>query len=196
MDVNDSKPNYFERRLGCFLQFFFLLDNHSSISHKVLRIPPLYEKLHAIIILQLIWSRNLNKAWIILTTFQDISRCLLWTQRHHQTWPKIRTDSLSKPIDLLMLNRLKESHCQLKVSPQILLVVFILWMYMFSYTRVSAIWFAYLGVLNFLEKVHGSDDIFFWIYTIDIFTWIYDIVLFCFGPFAEDFDLFAIILVI
>ncbi|KAK6138891.1 hypothetical protein DH2020_027365 [Rehmannia glutinosa] len=45
---------------------------------------------------------------------EDISRCLLWTQRHHQTWPPIRTDSMTKPIDLLMLNRLKESHCQIR----------------------------------------------------------------------------------
>lgn len=45
---------------------------------------------------------------------EDISRCLLWTQRHHQTWPPIRTDALSKPLDLLMLNRLKESYCQIK----------------------------------------------------------------------------------
>ncbi|KAL6519926.1 Actin-like protein arp9 [Orobanche minor] len=45
---------------------------------------------------------------------EDISRCLIWTQRHHQTWPPIRTDALTKPIDLLMLNRLKESHCQIR----------------------------------------------------------------------------------
>ncbi|XP_021751791.1 actin-related protein 9-like isoform X2 [Chenopodium quinoa] len=45
---------------------------------------------------------------------EDISRCLLWTQRHHQTWPPIRTDAVAKPIDLLMLNRLKESYCQIK----------------------------------------------------------------------------------
>ncbi|KAL2463667.1 Actin-related protein 9 [Forsythia ovata] len=45
---------------------------------------------------------------------EDISRCLLWTQRHHQTWPPIRTDAVTKPIDLLMLNRLKESFCQIK----------------------------------------------------------------------------------
>ncbi|CAA0806660.1 Actin-related protein 9 [Striga hermonthica] len=45
---------------------------------------------------------------------EDISRCLLWTQRHHQTWPPIRTDALTKPMDLLMLNRLKESHCQIR----------------------------------------------------------------------------------
>ncbi|KAK4586147.1 hypothetical protein RGQ29_023370 [Quercus rubra] len=45
---------------------------------------------------------------------EDISRCLLWTQRHHQTWPQIRTDILTKPIDLLMLNRLKETYCEIK----------------------------------------------------------------------------------
>ncbi|GMP77397.1 hypothetical protein CsSME_00033682 [Camellia sinensis var. sinensis] len=45
---------------------------------------------------------------------EDISRCLLWTQRHHQTWPPIRTDALTKPVDLLMLNRLKEMYCQIK----------------------------------------------------------------------------------
>ncbi|XAR49001.1 hypothetical protein NMG60_11032011 [Bertholletia excelsa] len=45
---------------------------------------------------------------------EDISRCLLWTQRHHQTWPPIRTDALTKPMDLLMLNRLKETYCQIK----------------------------------------------------------------------------------
>ncbi|XP_058084222.1 actin-related protein 9 isoform X2 [Magnolia sinica] len=42
---------------------------------------------------------------------EDISRCLLWVQRHHQTWPTIRTDPLAKPVDLLMLNKLKESYC-------------------------------------------------------------------------------------
>ncbi|WOH12740.1 hypothetical protein DCAR_0832248 [Daucus carota subsp. sativus] len=45
---------------------------------------------------------------------EDISRCLLWTQRHHQTWPPIRTDTLMKPVDLLMLNRLKESYCEIR----------------------------------------------------------------------------------
>ncbi|MED6150241.1 Actin-like protein arp9 (SWI/SNF complex component arp9) [Stylosanthes scabra] len=45
---------------------------------------------------------------------EDISRCLLWTQRHHQTWPQIRTDMLTKPIDLLMLNQLKETYCEIK----------------------------------------------------------------------------------
>lgn len=45
---------------------------------------------------------------------EDISRCLLWTQRHHQTWPPVRTDALVKPIDLLMLNGLKETCCQVK----------------------------------------------------------------------------------
>ncbi|XP_059650895.1 actin-related protein 9 [Cornus florida] len=45
---------------------------------------------------------------------EDISRCLLWTQRHHQTWPPIRTDAMTKPVDLLMLNRLKETYCQIR----------------------------------------------------------------------------------
>ncbi|XP_065861767.1 actin-related protein 9 isoform X2 [Euphorbia lathyris] len=45
---------------------------------------------------------------------EDMSRCLLWTQRHHQTWPQIRTDILTKPIDLLMLNRLRESYCEIR----------------------------------------------------------------------------------
>ncbi|XP_010274818.1 PREDICTED: actin-related protein 9 [Nelumbo nucifera] len=45
---------------------------------------------------------------------EDISRCLLWIQQHHQTWPSISTDPLVKPIDLLMLNKLKESYCQVK----------------------------------------------------------------------------------
>ncbi|XP_038877353.1 actin-related protein 9 [Benincasa hispida] len=45
---------------------------------------------------------------------EDLSRCLLWTQRHHQTWPPIRTDILSKPVDLLMLNRLKESYSEIR----------------------------------------------------------------------------------
>ncbi|KAK2647238.1 hypothetical protein Ddye_022433 [Dipteronia dyeriana] len=45
---------------------------------------------------------------------EDISRCLLWTQRHHQTWPQIRTDILTKPMDLIMLNKLKESYCEIK----------------------------------------------------------------------------------
>ncbi|RAL38375.1 hypothetical protein DM860_002353 [Cuscuta australis] len=45
---------------------------------------------------------------------EDISRCLLWTQRHHQTWPPIRTDALAKPVDLLMLNKLRESYCVIR----------------------------------------------------------------------------------
>lgn len=45
---------------------------------------------------------------------EDISRCLLWTQRHQQSWPPIRTDPLSKSVDLLMLNKLKETYCQMK----------------------------------------------------------------------------------
>lgn len=45
---------------------------------------------------------------------EDISRCLLWTQRHHQTWPQVRTDMLTKPLDMLMLNELKESYCYIQ----------------------------------------------------------------------------------
>lgn len=45
---------------------------------------------------------------------EDISRCLLWAQRHHQTWPAIHTKPLQKPIDLLMLNKLKESYCRIR----------------------------------------------------------------------------------
>ncbi|GJS37925.1 actin-related protein 9 [Tanacetum coccineum] len=53
----------------------------------------------------------------------DVSRCLLWTQRHHQTWPPILTDALAKPIDLLMLNRLKESYCQIHVEKGVIVRV-------------------------------------------------------------------------
>ncbi|KAB2625609.1 actin-related protein 9, partial [Pyrus ussuriensis x Pyrus communis] len=45
---------------------------------------------------------------------EDISRCLFWTQRHHQMWPQIHTDMFTKLIDLLMRNRLKESYCEIK----------------------------------------------------------------------------------
>lgn len=45
---------------------------------------------------------------------EDISRCLLWVQRHHQTWPPIHTNPLVKPIDMLMLNKIKESYCQIR----------------------------------------------------------------------------------
>ncbi|CAH2046596.1 unnamed protein product, partial [Thlaspi arvense] len=44
----------------------------------------------------------------------DICRCLLWIQRHYQSWPQIRTDVLAKPIDMLMLNQFKESYCEIK----------------------------------------------------------------------------------
>ncbi|KAL0684640.1 hypothetical protein Bca4012_051488 [Brassica carinata] len=44
----------------------------------------------------------------------DICRCLLWIQRHYQNWPQLRTDVLAKPIDMLMLNRLKESYCEIR----------------------------------------------------------------------------------
>ncbi|KAF6153224.1 hypothetical protein GIB67_036570 [Kingdonia uniflora] len=45
---------------------------------------------------------------------EDVSRCLLWIQRHHQAWPSIRTDPLLKHVDLLMLNKLKQSYCQIR----------------------------------------------------------------------------------
>ncbi|XP_022722649.1 actin-related protein 9-like [Durio zibethinus] len=63
---------------------------------------------------QLLLVRGSNLVIINPGAANDISRCLLWTQRHHQTWPQIRTDILTKPIDLLMLNRLKESYCEIQ----------------------------------------------------------------------------------
>ncbi|KAH9319142.1 hypothetical protein KI387_020911, partial [Taxus chinensis] len=45
---------------------------------------------------------------------EDISRCLLWVEQHRQTWPPIDTDPMVKPLDLLMLNRLKETFCKFK----------------------------------------------------------------------------------
>ncbi|WOL05141.1 actin-related protein 9 isoform X1 [Canna indica] len=45
---------------------------------------------------------------------EDISRCLLWVQHYHQTWPHIQTNPLEKPIDMLMLNKIKESYCQIR----------------------------------------------------------------------------------
>ncbi|KAK8448455.1 hypothetical protein SEVIR_7G016900v4 [Setaria viridis] len=44
----------------------------------------------------------------------DISRCLLWVQRRHHTWPNFQTDPVSKPIDMLMLNKIKESYSQIR----------------------------------------------------------------------------------
>ncbi|XP_020261397.1 actin-related protein 9 isoform X2 [Asparagus officinalis] len=45
---------------------------------------------------------------------EDISRCLLWVQHHHQRWPAIHTKPIQRPIDLLMLNKLKESYCNIR----------------------------------------------------------------------------------
>ncbi|XP_020580420.1 actin-related protein 9 isoform X2 [Phalaenopsis equestris] len=45
---------------------------------------------------------------------EDISRCLLWVQRRHHAWPSINTDPVTKPIDMLMLNKIKESYCQIR----------------------------------------------------------------------------------
>jgi len=44
----------------------------------------------------------------------DISRCLLWIQETNQSWPNINTKPLHRPIDLFMLNKLKESYCQIR----------------------------------------------------------------------------------
>lgn len=44
----------------------------------------------------------------------DISRCLLWVQRRHRTWPNFQTDPMRKPIDMLMLNKIKESYSQIR----------------------------------------------------------------------------------
>ncbi|KAL2601191.1 hypothetical protein AAZV13_10G153500 [Glycine max] len=45
---------------------------------------------------------------------EDISRAFLWTQRQRQTWPPIHSDVFGKPIDLLVLNQLKETYCEVK----------------------------------------------------------------------------------
>ncbi|CAN8232615.1 unnamed protein product, partial [Cochlearia groenlandica] len=45
---------------------------------------------------------------------EDISRCLLWIQRHYKNWPQIRTDVLANPIDMMMLNQFKESYCDIR----------------------------------------------------------------------------------
>ncbi|CAM6084757.1 unnamed protein product [Calypogeia fissa] len=42
---------------------------------------------------------------------EDISRCLLWVQQRWQTWPSIDTDPLLDPLDLYILERIKESYC-------------------------------------------------------------------------------------
>ncbi|XP_015692069.1 actin-related protein 9 isoform X2 [Oryza brachyantha] len=44
----------------------------------------------------------------------DISRCLLWVQHRHRTWPNFETDPVNKPIDMLMLNKIKESYSQIR----------------------------------------------------------------------------------
>ncbi|CAN6271045.1 unnamed protein product [Urochloa humidicola] len=44
----------------------------------------------------------------------DVSRCLLWVQHRHRTWPNFQTDPVRKPIDMLMLNKIKESYSQIR----------------------------------------------------------------------------------
>ncbi|MQM05279.1 hypothetical protein Taro_038089 [Colocasia esculenta] len=45
---------------------------------------------------------------------EDISRCLLWIQRYHQTWPILHTNPLVKPIDSVVLDKIKESCCVIR----------------------------------------------------------------------------------
>lgn len=42
---------------------------------------------------------------------EDISRCLLWLQHRLKTWPPVECDPLSNPVDLSMLDKVKETHC-------------------------------------------------------------------------------------
>ncbi|KAK9137521.1 hypothetical protein Sjap_008115 [Stephania japonica] len=46
---------------------------------------------------------------------EDISRCLLWVQRHRQTWPLINTGTMRKPHDMVTLQKFKDSCCQITV---------------------------------------------------------------------------------
>ncbi|KQJ81449.1 actin-related protein 9 isoform X2 [Brachypodium distachyon] len=46
----------------------------------------------------------------------DISRCLLWVQHRHHTWPNFKTDPMKKPIDMLMLNKIKEAYSQIRTG--------------------------------------------------------------------------------
>ncbi|GAY52593.1 hypothetical protein CUMW_143090 [Citrus unshiu] len=39
----------------------------------------------------------------------------------YQTWPQILTDIVTKPMDMLMLNRVKGSYCEIRVPPMGLL---------------------------------------------------------------------------
>ncbi|CAA7390814.1 unnamed protein product [Spirodela intermedia] len=45
---------------------------------------------------------------------EDISRCLLWVQRYHQTWPIVHTNPLVEPNDLLILDKIKEACCVIR----------------------------------------------------------------------------------
>ncbi|KAH7297616.1 hypothetical protein KP509_25G003700 [Ceratopteris richardii] len=42
---------------------------------------------------------------------EDISRCLLWLQRKLKAWPHVECDPLSNPVDLLLLEEVKEKYC-------------------------------------------------------------------------------------
>uniref|UniRef100_A0A1D1Y848 Actin-related protein 9 n=1 Tax=Anthurium amnicola TaxID=1678845 RepID=A0A1D1Y848_9ARAE len=45
---------------------------------------------------------------------EDISRCLLWIQQYHQTWPLLHTNPLVKPNDWVMLDKIKEYFCVIR----------------------------------------------------------------------------------
>lgn len=45
---------------------------------------------------------------------EDISRCLLWLEQRLRTWPPVECDPLSNPLDMFMLNKVKEAHCRIK----------------------------------------------------------------------------------
>ncbi|KAK9160786.1 hypothetical protein Syun_007127 [Stephania yunnanensis] len=48
---------------------------------------------------------------------EDISRCLLWIQRHSQTWSSIDTDTSRKPNGIATFQKFKESCRQITVPP-------------------------------------------------------------------------------
>eukprot|EP00250_Pteridium_aquilinum_P032818 c4713_g1_i2 orf=129-1619(+) len=45
---------------------------------------------------------------------EDISRCLLWLQQSLKSWPPVECDPLSNPLDLLLLDKVKETHCRIE----------------------------------------------------------------------------------
>ncbi|MCO5578945.1 hypothetical protein L7F22_032796 [Adiantum nelumboides] len=45
---------------------------------------------------------------------EDISRCLLWLEQKLKSWPPVECKPLSNPVDLLLLEQVKERHCCLE----------------------------------------------------------------------------------